>query len=340
MHHRVIFGGMISVSGLKLILIAGLFMVVGQALSQASVYAGKKEIVPNIPSKGERMRVVIVSDAMNEIDDLWAISLALLSPERFRIEGFVGSNFDHTSIAIGRKGIEMSVKAINTLLSKAGMSGDYPVYHGSHPMQYEFEPSMSEGVEFIIEKALEGSPADPLWIIGLGSPTDIASAYLKEPSIKDKIVVFWHARTEETWPFRAHNYNIKGDMHASRIMFHAPFPLVLFDTGSHLFAGTLEESEKYVKPYGELGAYLYHYRLKDPNWSRADRGFFDLGDISVLIDPALGKWEEIRCPTVTQYMDYNFLRDNGQMLRCYDVDRNQTYQLLYDKLKAKYTDKK
>ena len=55
----------------------------------------KERSVPAIPPKGRRMRVVIDSDAKNEIDDQWALALAILSPERFEIEGFVGANFDN-----------------------------------------------------------------------------------------------------------------------------------------------------------------------------------------------------------------------------------------------------
>lgn len=315
------------------ILIAGLSH---PALCQSKVYFGEKQTVPNIPPAGEQMRVLIVSDATNEIDDIWAIALAILHPERFKIEGFVGSNYDHTSTGVGPESVKLSVNEIKTLLEKAGLQGKYPVYAGGDPMQYEFAPSPSPGVDFIIERAMAGTPEDPLWIIGLGSATDLASAYLKEPAIKDRIVMFWHGRTHPTWPYRAHNYNVKGDMHAARMLFHAPFPLVLFDTGTHLTAGMLDESEKYVKPYGELGEYLYEYRLKREDWSGNKKGFFDMGDISVLIDPAIGKWEEIRCPTVTQYMDYNFYNDNGKFLRCYDVDRDRTFQLLYDKLEANY----
>lgn len=304
--------------------------------SQASEYFGGKEFTPVIPPKGERMKVLIVSDATNEIDDVWALSLAILSPERFDIVGFVGSNYDHTYNGIGPESIENSVEGIHTVLSKAGLTGKYPVYPGAHPMQYEFAPGGSEGVNFIIEKALEASDSDPLWLIGLGSATDLASAYLKEPKIKDKVIMFWHARTEETWPYRAHNYNVKGDMHAARMMFHSPVPLVLFDTGTHLSAGTLEESQENIKPYGDLGEYLYNYRLKNEHWSGTKKGFFDLGDIAVLVDPDLGKWEECICPTVTQYMDYNFYKPNGTILRCYDIDRDRTFQLLYNKLKEKY----
>lgn len=300
---------------------------------QSRVYFGEKKVVPEIPPKSERIRIIIVSDATNEIDDVWAIALALLHPERFDIEGFVGSNYDHTHSGVGPKSIEMSVNEIHTIMEKAGMKGKYPVYPGSHPMQYEFAPGNSSGVDFIVERAMAGSSENPLWIVGLGSPTDLASAYLKEPAIQDKVVMFWHARTENTWPYRAHNYNIKGDMHASRMMFHAPFPLVLFDTGTHLSAGPLEESEEYIKPYGELGEYMYNYRLKNAYYRSPVKGYFDLGDIAVLIDPELGKWEEVACPTVTYYMDYNFYETNGKLLRCYDVDRDKTFQMLYSKLK-------
>jgi inosine-uridine nucleoside N-ribohydrolase len=303
---------------------------------QSDIYFGEKQVTPKIPPKNEKIRVVFVSDAKTEIDDVWAIALAILSPERFDIEGFVGSNWDNTHDGIGPKSIDLSVAEIYTILEKAGMKGKYPVYPGADPMQYEFAPSNSEGVDFIIERAKLGTPDNPLWIVSLGSPTDAASAYLKEPEIQDRVVMFWHARTENTWPYRAHNYNIKGDIHASRMMFHAPFPLVLFDTGTHLSAGTMEESKEYVKPYGELGDYLYKYRLRGAYWQTIQKGFFDLGDIAALIDPEIAQWEEIICPNVTSYMDYNFYKTNGKLLRCYDIDRDKTFQLLYDKLKKKY----
>jgi len=320
------------------VLVFGVVMLLSHSpFAQRSVYHGEKKTVPRIPPKHERIRVIIVSDAANEIDDIYAIAMAILHPERFDIEGFVGSNWDHTHSGIGPESVELSVQEIETILDKAGMKGKYPVYAGGHPMRYEFERSESEGVDFIIERAMAGSPDNPLWIVGLGSATDLASAYLKAPEIKDRVVMFWHARTENTWPRQAYNYNVKGDIHAARMMFHAPFPTVIFDTGTHLIAGTLEESEEYIKPYGELGRYLYEYRLKNPYFTRPDKGYFDMGDMAVLIDPSVGTWEEIDCPTVNYYMDYNFDQTNGKVLRCTNVDRDKTFKFLYDKLKANYS---
>ena len=185
--------------------------------------------LPVIPPPGERIRVIIDSDAKGEIDDQWAISLAILSPERFDIEGFVGVHFD-TSRG-GPDSIARSVREIELVLDKAGMADRWPVLHGSHPMRYSRESSMSAGVEFIIDRAMASSPDDPLWVIGLGAATDMASAYLAEPRIVDRVVAFWHLRTR--WPTKCYNFNVFGDIHAARTLFHSPLSFVLFDTGTH-----------------------------------------------------------------------------------------------------------
>ena len=157
-----------------------------------SVVAGAAERnVPVIPPKEKQIRVIIDSDAKNEIDDQWAIALAILSPERFKIEGFVAAPY----LTGGPEGVEKSAKEIELILDKAGMQGKWPVKRGSQPLQYPDTPNESEGVDFIIEKAMASTPDDPLWIVGLGAATNIASAYIKEPKIADRVVVFWHFRT-------------------------------------------------------------------------------------------------------------------------------------------------
>jgi hypothetical protein len=76
------------------------------------------------------------------------------------------------------------------------------------------------------------------------------------------------------------------------------------------------------------------HRLRNAYYRDPTKGFFDMGDIAVLIDPDIGKWETTNCPTVTEYMDYNFYKTNGTLLRCYDIDRDKAFQLLYRRLKA------
>ena len=134
--------------------------------------------------------------------------------DRFEIEGFVGANYDNSIEDAGPGSVAASSEVIKTVLAKAGLAGKIPVMRGSPPMRYQFEPSESEGVDFIIEKAMASTPEAPLWVIGLGAATDIASAYLKEPRIADRVVVFWHFRTR--WPDKCWNFNVIGDVRAAR----------------------------------------------------------------------------------------------------------------------------
>jgi inosine-uridine nucleoside N-ribohydrolase len=229
--------------------------------------------------------------------------------------------------------VEKSVREIELVLEKAGMSGKWPVKSGSDPMQYQFKPSESEGVDFIIERAMAGTADDPLWVVGLGSSTDMASALLKAPEIIDRVVVFWHFRTR--WPEKCYNFNVFGDVRAARLLFHSPASFVLFDTGTYLRT-PVEETEKRLKPCGELGAYLHEYRFTSPNFSSPTKGFFDLGDIAALLEPELAAWEVTECPEVDWDLDYIFSGRLGSILRCYHVDRDRTFELLFDKMRDAY----
>ena len=44
----------------------------------------------------------------------------------------------------------------------------------------------------------------------------------------------------------------------------------------------------------------------------------------------------VDCPEVIWYLDYQFNGAKGKILRCYDIDRDKTFVLFYDKLKSFY----
>ncbi len=290
----------------------------------------RKRRVPVIPPATQRMRVIIDTDARNEIDDVWAIALAIRSPNRFQIEGFVAANNDNSNPGGGPDSIATSAQMIETILEKAGQAGRYPVLRGSPPLRYQFEPSESEGVDFIIERAMASTPEDPLWVIGLGASTDIASAYLKEPRIADRINVFWHFRTQ--WPERCWNFNVYGDTRAARIVFHSDLPFVLFDTGTHLTC-PMEQSASWTD-LSPLGRFLHEFRFESPGFQQPTKGFYDLGDIAALVDPSLATWEVVDCPEVNWDLAYQFKGTKGKILRCLDIDRDGTFALLESRLKG------
>lgn len=84
-----------------------------------------------------------------------------------------------------------SVKEIELLLDLMGLSGEYPVLCGAErAMQDERTPSLSDGAEFIVREAMSDDQR-PLFVIFLGAITDLATAYLMNPAIADRLTAVW-----------------------------------------------------------------------------------------------------------------------------------------------------
>ncbi len=283
--------------------------------------------IPQFPPPEEKLRVIIDTDAACEIDDLYAIALALLSTDRFEIEGFIGAHFGDAG---GPEGVTRSIEAITTVMEKAGLPGKFPVKRGANPFQYSQVPVESEGVDFIIDRAMNGDPSRPLYVILLGPATDIASAYLKCPEIKDHVIVFWHGRTQ--WPVKCWNFNAYNDLKAVRILFTSDLPLILFDTGTYLRC-PMDKSKEIIYPYSELGKFLHEFRYNKEWYQSPSKGFYDLGDIAALVNPSLVYHEIVHAPEVKWDMNYIHNKKHGKMVRIYQIDRDETFGVLNDRLK-------
>lgn len=295
------------------------------AILCAGAAAAQRPAAPWPPPPGP-LRVIIDADTANEVDDQYALALALGSPERFRIEGIVAAHFGDSG---GSEGIAKSLRETERVLEKAGLSGRFPVKRGADPFTYRDAPPRSEGVDFIIERARAATPENPLWLVLLGPATDAAAALLREPAIADRLVVFWHGRTQ--WPVRCWNFNAYNDIKAARLLFSLPCRLVLFDTGTYLRIPAAETARRFA-PLGALGAYLHQIRARKP-WDSPAKGFFDLGDIAALADPATVRWERTEAPSVDHDLRYDFTRRNGEIVRIYHVESEPAFQLLEDALK-------
>jgi inosine-uridine nucleoside N-ribohydrolase len=272
---------------------------------------------PNGPIK-----VIIDADFANEVDDQYALALALGSPDRFRIEGLIAAHFGDAG---GAAGIEKSWEEMQRILEKAGMRGKFPTKRGLDPLQYRDRIPANEGIDFILERAKAASPEDPLWLVLLGPATDAAATLLKDPSVAERLVVFWHGRTQ--WPVRAWNFNAYNDIRAVRAIFELPCRLVLFDTGTYLRI-PLEETQRRFAPLGPLGSYLHEIRAGRPNYASPSKGFFDLGDIAAIADPSVVRWEKVNAPGVGHDLQYDFSKKHGEIVRIYHVETEPAFNLL------------
>jgi hypothetical protein len=291
------------------------------ALCEASAFGESRLLAPWPPPAGA-LRVVIDTDAGNEIDDQYALALALGSPQRFHIEGIIAANFGESG---GVQGIEKSYQEIQRVLEKAGMTGKIQVRRGADPLVYRDQAVHSDGVDFIIQEARSATPESPVWLVMLGAATDAAAALLKDPGIADRLVIFWHGRTQ--WPVRCWNFNAYNDILAARLLFELKCRLILFDTGEHLLIAP-EEGERRFGPLGPLGAYLGEIRHRQAWLMDPKKGIFDLGDIAALADPSIAPWDKVDAPAVTQDLRYDFTKNNGPMIRIYYIEPARTFDLL------------
>jgi inosine-uridine nucleoside N-ribohydrolase len=289
-------------------------------LAEACV-AASRPAAPWPPPRGQ-LQVIIDTDAANEIDDVYALSLAMGSPDRLHIEGIIAAHFGESG---GVSGIDKSYAEIQRDLEKAGLKGRIPVKRGSDPLMYRDQKIQGEGVDFIIEKARSATPEKPLWLVLVGPATDAAAALLKAPEIADRLIVFWHGRTE--WPVRAWNFNAYNDILAARLLFELPCRFILFDTGTHLQMDPQESARRFGS-VGPLGSYLQEIRHRRPEFMSPRKGLFDLGDIAALVDPSVVRWERTDAPAVLQDLRYDFTRNNGEIVRIYHVESEPTFQLL------------
>lgn len=139
----------------------------------------------------EKIRVILDTDANNELDDQHAIAYLLFNGDVFDVEGIsvnrtmAGGGIDeHVAEAVRVVrlcGLESHVKVIR------GASGSFTEIQG-HLQQPDFDGH--EAVDFIIERARAADPR-PLVLLPVGKLTNIALAVAKDPAIAQRVRVVW-----------------------------------------------------------------------------------------------------------------------------------------------------
>lgn len=91
--------------------------------------------MPELPQKDQKLRVIIDTDFANEIDDMYVVALALVTPERFEIEGFITTHFNNSSP--DPESIQKSYALLTEFLEVAGLCNKYKVVKSAPPISLE-----------------------------------------------------------------------------------------------------------------------------------------------------------------------------------------------------------
>ena len=131
------------------------------------------------------------------------------------------------------------------------------------PMPSAHEPARSEAVDALIAEAMRDDTDLPLFLTCGGGLTAVASAYLIEPRIADRLTLVWiggekPGTTDLPDDVRWRETNTNIDLTAARVVFDSPIPLWQVPAGVY-DAPMVSRAEwaTRVRPHGPLGTHLF-----------------------------------------------------------------------------------
>lgn len=234
----------------------------------------KEERRKRLSVPGGKIRLVLDTDAKNEIDDQFAIAWALKSTERFEVEAvyaapfshdclkamFTGKNLEHapgfTYAEDPGSGMEQSFEEICKLYDLMGLSHEGKVYRGSCGYVVDCGKAVeSEAARDLVDRAMNGEGL--LYVAAFGAITNIASAILMEPEIVNRIVVVWLGG-QPLYFDHALEFNLMQDVAAAQVLFNSGVPLVYIPcmNVASLLAVTEDEVRHKLMGNTAIGDYL------------------------------------------------------------------------------------
>lgn len=213
---------MFKIANMRLLKLYGILFVLSFSLSYASAQDGISELNSLVKP---RMRVIIDNDLGGDPDGLFQLAHHLMSPS-VEIRGVIASHLYEQGFGgpgTSEYAKEQAIKVIKML----GMEGAVSVYTDkSESMTNVTKPVDSDAVQAIIKEAMRTDSDLPLYVVCGGGLTNIASAYLLEPRIAEKLTLIWIGGPEYTdiaLPppgYSTLEYNLGIDIKAAQVIFN------------------------------------------------------------------------------------------------------------------------
>ena len=245
------------------------------------------------------------------------------------------------------EGVELSYQEILKVIELLGSDFANHTYRGSENYLSSYDnPVDSPAARFIVEQAMSLSAEDdPIYIAAIGCVTNIASAILMEPRIRERIVVTWTASYPTSWDgSNFPSLNLVQDPLASRMLFSCGVPHVYLPGYyvGELLSISLPEIERWVAPHGRIGAFLHQLYTNNhnlllqgiPSDDLFGRSWviWDLINFAWLMHP---EWvpSKIRpAPILTEDLFYKPNPNAYPMREAYGLNRDEVYRDFFHKL--------
>ncbi|MBL7857674.1 MAG: nucleoside hydrolase [Cyclobacteriaceae bacterium] len=223
----------------------------------------------------KRMKVILDTDANNELDDQHAIAYLLFNADIFHIEGITVNR------TRGGGDVDKQAEEAERVVTLCGLVDKIAVIKGANgnfnEIKDKLDSSSFDGqtaVNFIIEKSLQASE-DKLILLPIGKLTNIALALKKEPAIASRVRIVWLG---SNYP-ESGEYNLENDTTALNFILstEVPFEMVTVrygkPSGTDAVRASLDEIRKRMPGKGP--------HLETPVQGRHEKQFTSFGDYSV-----------------------------------------------------------
>lgn len=284
----------------------------------------------------KQVRLITDTDAKNEADDQSAVVQALLSPKMDNV-GLIAAHFGIDRVA---DAMEASYRELETILDKMHFQKEGLLYHGApHALPNKTTPVVSEGAELIVREAMKDDPRR-LFVIFLGPLTDLASAYLMEPRIANRLTAIWIGGG--VYPSGSPEFNLGNDVNAANVVFSSKIELWQVPKNVYeMMPVSLAELQVRVRPYGEIGKYLFDQLVAHSQEDIPRKSDFRTGETWVLGDsPAVGlilyehrfEFDWVPAPYITQEQAYVHTGTNRPIRVYKSIDSRLILEDMYAKL--------
>jgi inosine-uridine nucleoside N-ribohydrolase len=287
------------------------------------------------PPDGE-VRIVLDTDAYNEVDDQFALAYALCS-DRLDVEAVYAAPFDNERSTGPADGMEQSYAEIRRLLSLLDRDPEGFAFRGSGRYLDDGGPVESPAVDDLLDRA-RADRSGPLYVVAVGAPTNVASAIRRAPAIVEDVVVVWLGGHPYRWP-TASEFNLRQDLAASRTLFDSGVPLVHVpckNVAEHV-ATTVPELAHYLEGRGAVSDYLLdtvrqYRRERDVPAGVWRKQIWDLAPLGYLVEPDWVPTVLDHSPELTAELSWNVDRSRHLLRVATDVDRDPLLADVFDAL--------
>lgn len=302
-----------------------------------------EQFLKNLNTPKGKIDVVLDTDTYNEIDDQFALSYMVANEQKLNIKGICAAPFFNKMSVSAEDGMEKSyneIFKILTLLKRDDLKEN--VYKGSRDFLCdENTPQPSAAADFLAKLSDNYSPENPLYIIAIGAITNVASAILKNPSMKENCVIVWLGGHAVHVPDGAKEFNMMQDIASARIIFGCGVPLVQLPCFGVVdyFATSKYEMEYWLKGKNALCDYLYENTVNEAEsyangkpWTRV---IWDVTAVAWLLNDD-GKFMEdklISSPIPEYDMQYAVNTNRHFIKYVHRINRDALFEDLFEKLK-------